>query len=198
MVGGARAPEGRVACVTDSLPLLWRHHPGRRDHRVSAAASQRPVRDASADPLYVLSPRGLRAPAGSGRSGRGSDAGRRSGLKKTEGGLQLHDVLRRGALLTLHDLELHALAFGQRLEPFTLNRGVMHEAVLAAALRRDEAEALGVVEPLHGTGNACHRASLLACTVPAASCLALTPPLNGGTLVETFLLHVLKQARLVI
>src|SRR6266550_4894199 len=112
--------------------------------------------------------------------------------------LQLHDVLRRGALLGLHDLELHALAFGQRLEPLSLNRGVMHEAVLAAALRRDEAEALGVVEPLHGTGNACHRASLLACTVPAASCLALTPPLNGGTLVETFLLHVLKQARLVI
>src|SRR6266550_6984614 len=36
----------------------------------------------------------------------------------------------------------------------------------------------------------------LACTVAAASCLALTPPLNGGTLVETFLLHVLKQARL--
>src|SRR2546427_2280580 len=37
---------------------------------------------------------------------------------------------------------------------------------------------------------------LLACTVPAASCLALAPPLNGGTLVEAFLLHVLKQARL--
>src|SRR6266436_7068050 len=34
----------------------------------------------------------------------------------------------------------------------------------------------------------------LACTVPAASCLALTPPLNGGTLIEAFLLHVLKQA----
>src|SRR6266700_262017 len=70
--------------------------------------------------------------------------------------LQLHDVLRRGAFLGLHDFELHALAFGQRLEPFTLDRGVMHEAVLAAVLGRDEAEALGVVEPLHGTGDACH------------------------------------------
>src|SRR5882762_2082809 len=38
-------------------------------------------------------------------------------------------------------------------------------------------------------------ALLLACTVPAASRLALTPPLNGGTFIETFLLHVLKQAR---
>src|SRR5262245_16139553 len=34
---------------------------------------------------------------------------------------------------------------------------------------------------------------LLACTVPAASSFALAPPLNGGTLVEAFLLHVLKQ-----
>src|SRR5882762_11161356 len=38
-------------------------------------------------------------------------------------------------------------------------------------------------------------ALLLACTVPAASRLALTPPLNGGTFIEAFLLHVLKQAR---
>src|SRR2546428_8418030 len=70
--------------------------------------------------------------------------------------LELHDVLRRRTLLGLHDFELHALAFGQRLEPFTLNRGVMHEAVLAAVFGGDEAEPLGVVEPLHGTGNACH------------------------------------------
>src|SRR6266446_8938565 len=71
--------------------------------------------------------------------------------------LQLHDVLRRGALLPLHDLEFDALALGQRLEPFSLNRGVMHEAVLAAAFGRNEAESLRVVEPLHSTGNACHR-----------------------------------------
>src|SRR5713226_1542083 len=35
---------------------------------------------------------------------------------------------------------------------------------------------------------------LLACTFPTASSFALTPPLNGGTLIEAFSLHVLKQA----
>src|SRR3989442_13332904 len=35
---------------------------------------------------------------------------------------------------------------------------------------------------------------LLACTFPTASSFALTPPLNGGALIEAFLLHVLKQA----
>src|SRR6266849_4581682 len=34
---------------------------------------------------------------------------------------------------------------------------------------------------------------LLACTFPTASSFALTPPLNGGTLIEAFSLHVLKQ-----
>src|SRR5690242_681721 len=67
--------------------------------------------------------------------------------------LQLHDVLRRRALLRLHNLELHALAFGQRLESLSLNRGVMDETVFAAVFGRDESKALGVVEPLHGTGD---------------------------------------------
>src|SRR5258706_3146831 len=70
--------------------------------------------------------------------------------------LELHDVLRRRALLALHDLELHALAFGERLESLSLNRGVMYEAILAAVFGRDESKALGVVEPLYGTGDACH------------------------------------------
>jgi hypothetical protein len=70
--------------------------------------------------------------------------------------LELHDVLRRRALLGLHDFELDALAFGQRLEPLSRDRGVMHEAVLAAVLGRDKTKALSVVEPLHGTGDACH------------------------------------------
>src|SRR5205807_4126474 len=75
--------------------------------------------------------------------------------------LELHDVLRRGALLTVHDVELNALALGQRLESLRLNGGVMHEAVLAAVLGGDEAEPLGVVEPLHGTGDTCHLCVLL-------------------------------------
>src|SRR5712664_3075404 len=75
---------------------------------------------------------------------------------RCRGWLQLHDVLRRRTLLGLHDLELHALAFGQRFESFSLNRCVMHEAVLAAVLGCDEPEALGIVEPLHGTGDTFH------------------------------------------
>src|SRR6266702_2768229 len=39
-------------------------------------------------------------------------------------------------------------------------------------------------------------ASLNHFTVPAASCLALAAPLNGGTLVKAFLLHILEEPRL--
>src|SRR5688500_12682464 len=60
----------------------------------------------------------------------------------------LCDVFRRWALLALHDVELDFLAFGQRLEAAALNRRVMHEAILGAALRRDETETLLIVEPL--------------------------------------------------
>src|SRR3546814_110607 len=55
------------------------------------------------------------------------------------------------ALLALHDLERDLLAFLQRLEAAALDRAEMDEQVLAA-FRGDEAEALGVVEPLDGTG----------------------------------------------
>src|SRR5467141_3038668 len=74
---------------------------------------------------------------------------------------ELDDVLRRRALLALHDFELDALAFGERLEALRLNCGVMHEAVLFAVFRRDETEPLRVVEPLHGTGDTCHLMKLL-------------------------------------
>src|SRR2546422_3739171 len=169
MVGGLPRPKGGWDRVPDPLPLLWRRYPGCRDHRVPSAARQRPVRDAARSTLYLFAPGRLRASAHARRPRGRSDSGRRGGLKTTRrppigsavplrcrGWLQLHDVLRRRTLLGLHDFELHALAFGQRLEPFTLNRGVMHEAVLAAVFGGDEAEPLGVVEPLHGTGNACH------------------------------------------
>src|SRR5688500_143738 len=62
------------------------------------------------------------------------------------------DVLSGGALLALHDVELHGLALGERLEALTLDRAVVDEAVLLAAVGRDEAKALGVVEPLHLAG----------------------------------------------
>src|SRR5436190_15495300 len=60
----------------------------------------------------------------------------------------LGDVLGRRALLALHDVELYPVAFGQRLEAVALDRGVMDEAVLAAAVRGDETEALRIIEPL--------------------------------------------------
>src|SRR5580765_6478056 len=62
---------------------------------------------------------------------------------------QSHHVLGGGTLLPLHDVELDALALGQRLEAAALNRRVMDETILLSILGRDEAKALGVVEPLH-------------------------------------------------
>src|SRR4051794_36785432 len=45
-------------------------------------------------------------------------------------------------------------ALGQRLEAVRVDAGVVDEQVLATLVRRDEAEALVVVEPLDGSG--CH------------------------------------------
>src|SRR3954452_23315481 len=45
-------------------------------------------------------------------------------------------------------------ALGQRLEAAGVDAGVVDEEVLATVVRRDEAEALVVVEPLDGSG--CH------------------------------------------
>src|SRR5262249_5573076 len=59
------------------------------------------------------------------------------------------DVLRGGALLALHDLELDLFTLGEGLETLALDRGVVHEAILRAAIGGDETEALGLVEPLH-------------------------------------------------
>ena len=47
----------------------------------------------------------------------------------------------------LDDLELHVVAFGQGAEALRDDGGVMHEHVLAPVLR-DEAEPLGIIEPL--------------------------------------------------
>jgi hypothetical protein len=54
----------------------------------------------------------------------------------------------------------------------------MHEQVLAAAVRRDEAEALGIVEPFHGSG--CHSRSFKidvakTCGLGRPSCLNAKP-----------------------
>src|SRR5258708_7469644 len=70
------------------------------------------------------------------------------------------DRTDRDGLLALRaflDLELDLLVLLEGLEARTLDLGEMGEEVLAAAVGFDEAEAFGVVEPLHGTGAHCLR-----------------------------------------
>src|ERR1700728_1759279 len=67
---------------------------------------------------------------------------------------RLRHVLGGRPLLPLHDVKLHRVTLGQRLEARPLDRTVMHEAVLLAVVRRDETEPLRIVEPLHLTGRA--------------------------------------------
>src|SRR5262249_28726695 len=69
-------------------------------------------------------------------------------------GLDGLNIDRLGALLTFARLELDLRVLAERLEPLTDDVGVVDEEVLATLVRRDEAVALRVVEPLHGSG--CH------------------------------------------
>src|SRR5207249_10458769 len=64
--------------------------------------------------------------------------------------LQRLDVCRGRALLPLRDVERDLLALFQGFEACALDRAVMGEQILPAVIRRDESEAFGVVEPLHG------------------------------------------------
>src|SRR5438045_861347 len=64
--------------------------------------------------------------------------------------LQRLDVGRGRTLLALRHVEGDLLALFERLVAVHLDRAVMGEQILAAVIRRDESEALGVVEPLHG------------------------------------------------
>src|SRR3954469_3794758 len=57
---------------------------------------------------------------------------------------QLHHVIRRGTLLSLDDVELHALTFGERLVSVALDRGMMDETILFTALACNETEPLAV------------------------------------------------------
>src|SRR5690606_10666282 len=91
----------------------------------------------------------------------------------SEGSAELRDVLRRRALLALHDVELDPLALAQGLEARPLDRRMVDEAVLVTAVRGDEPEALGVVEPLHRSGGT-HAPT--PCTVPLVSGSGTTVP----------------------
>src|SRR6185312_16472350 len=88
-------------------------------------------------------PTGCRArgvtPVGRGAAPHRSDCGRlRDG----------HDVRRLGALLALAAFELDLGTLGERLEAVAGDRRVMDEQILRSVVRRDEAVALRVVEPL--------------------------------------------------
>src|SRR5690348_4088447 len=65
---------------------------------------------------------------------------------------QLRHVLGCRAFLSLHDVELDALPLTEGLEAAAFDGRMMNEAILLSILRRDEAEALLIVEPLDGTG----------------------------------------------
>src|SRR5690348_18167793 len=75
--------------------------------------------------------------------------------------LQRLDLLGLQAFLALGHHEADLLAFLQRLETAAFDRAKMHEHVLATFLA-DEAEALGVIEPFHGSGFTIRHGLLLA------------------------------------
>ena len=65
--------------------------------------------------------------------------------------LQRLDVRRGRTLLSLRNVERDLLALLKGFEARGLDRAVMGEQILAAVIRRNEPETLGVVEPLHCT-----------------------------------------------
>ena len=71
------------------------------------------------------------------------------------GSLDRNDILSLRAFLALRDGELDLLAFGERLEAAALNRAEVRKYVRARFLG-DEAEALGFVEPFHGSRSCRH------------------------------------------
>src|SRR5690349_20476365 len=91
-----------------------------------------------------------------------ADSRRRGGWRQRPWALPRRSSAHRAdvgglrALLALRHLELHALRFGQGLEARALDLAEVGEQVLAAAVGRDEAEALALIEPLHGTGLSRH------------------------------------------
>src|SRR5687768_16326525 len=107
-------------------------------------------------PAPNVTRRGVPAAAGreqdakTGRLSRGAPS--RASAAEALAARRLGDVLGGRALLPLHDVELHDLTLGERLEAVAGDGAVVDEAVLLTVVGRDEAEALRVVEPLHFAG----------------------------------------------
>jgi hypothetical protein len=71
------------------------------------------------------------------------------------------DIARFFAFGTGRALERNALVFGKAFKTFRLNILEMGEQIAAACVRRNEAEAFGIVEPFHGAGLGSHLIILL-------------------------------------
>ncbi|CAA6603466.1 hypothetical protein MTBLM1_10486 [Rhodospirillaceae bacterium LM-1] len=71
-----------------------------------------------------------------------------------------------GTLGVLAQFERNSLAFVQALKPRTFQSRDMHEHILAAVFRSNEAETLGRIEPLHG---ACSHWHVLSFTLNRSS-----------------------------
>src|SRR3954452_646162 len=109
--------------------------------------------------------------AASDDAGRTAPGGLRRGRRPWSPrlGLDRLHVRLGGTLGALLGVVAHLPALSQRLEAAALDRGVMHEQVFAGVIGRDEAEALVVVEPLHGS--CCHLDSLPGmCTADRGGC----------------------------
>jgi len=81
----------------------------------------------------------------------GASVTRRAG--KISRSIDLLEVVGRqlAAALVGHEVELDLLTLDQVIEAGALDGADMDEGVLAAVVRLDKAEALGGVEPLHGS-----------------------------------------------
>src|SRR5437667_3268462 len=94
---------------------------------------------------------GVGAVPASARGG-GSHCGEPALGGAAAGASGLPDVGGLGALLALRHFEADALVLGEALEAaFALDVVEVGEEVLATTIRRDKAEALAGIEPLHGS-----------------------------------------------
>src|SRR5690606_6209095 len=80
------------------------------------------------------------------------------------------DVRGLCALRALGQLVADALAFLQAAESLAVDRGGVRKDIGAAIFRRDESEALGVIEPFHGTGRHSSGVSLVWVRVEVVVC----------------------------
>src|SRR5690606_21061119 len=95
-------------------------------------------------------------------------------LRLGAGALQHLHLVGLHALLATHGDEAHLLAFLQGLETRALDGAEVDEQVLAG-LRRDEAETLGIVEPLDRTG-----LTLGHCVTPQSVVMETRHTASGG------------------